>query len=129
MQAALSDDVAQMQIHMEDFLRALEEVHPLFGVSEEDLERAVEGGIMHFSPHIDKILGTGRDFINQVRSGTTPLLSVVLHGPHGSGKTALAARIAMDSEFPFIRMVSISAKPTTLCGTHMGIGLHLCLHH
>ncbi|KAI7055157.1 AAA-domain-containing protein, partial [Hortaea werneckii] len=68
--AALKDDVADMQIHMEDFLRALDEVHPLFGVSEEDLERAVEGGIIHYSPHIDKILKNGRDFINQVRTNT-----------------------------------------------------------
>ncbi|KAI6883659.1 AAA-domain-containing protein [Hortaea werneckii] len=110
--AALKDDVADMQIHMEDFLRALDEVHPLFGVSEEDLERAVEGGIIHYSPHIDKILKNGKDFINQVRTNTTPLLSVLLHGPRGSGKTALAARIAMDSEFPFIRLV----RPVDMVG-------------
>ena len=103
--AALSDDVVNMQIYMADFLGALNEVHPLFGVSEEDLERSVEGGIIHFSPHIEKILKNGRDFVNQVKSGSTPLLSVLLHGPRGSGKTALAARIAMDSEFPFIRLV------------------------
>ncbi|KAK3671818.1 transport between ER and Golgi ATPase protein [Recurvomyces mirabilis] len=110
--AALTDDVGDMQIRMEDFLRALEEVHPLFGVSEEDLERAVEGGIIHFSPHIDKILENGRDFVNQVKTGTTPLLSVLLHGPHGSGKTALAAQIAMNSEFPFIRLV----RPVDMVG-------------
>ncbi|KAK5137209.1 hypothetical protein LTR08_000714 [Meristemomyces frigidus] len=110
--AALKDDVGDMQIRMEDFLGALQEVHPLFGVSEEDLERCVEGGIIHFSPHIDKILKNGRDFINQVRTGTTPLLSVLLHGPRGSGKTALAARIAMDSQFPFIRMV----RPVDMVG-------------
>lgn len=110
--AALSDDIADMQIHMEDFLHALDEVHPLFGVSEEDLERCVEGGIIHFGPHIDKILKNGRDFINQCRNGTTPLLSVLLHGPRGSGKTALAAKIAMDSEFPFIRLV----RPVDMVG-------------
>ncbi|KAK3708978.1 transport between ER and Golgi ATPase protein [Vermiconidia calcicola] len=110
--AALSDDVNEMQIHMEDFMRALDEVHPLFGISEEDLERAVEGGIFRFSPHIDKILKNGMDFVNQVRSGTTPLLSVLLHGPRGSGKTALAARIAMDSQFPFVRLV----RPVDMVG-------------
>ncbi|KAK5169037.1 transport between ER and Golgi ATPase protein [Saxophila tyrrhenica] len=110
--AALSDDVVDMQIRMEDFLRALEEVHPLFGVSEEDLDRCVEGGIFHFSSHIERILKNGHDFIEQVRSGDTPLLSVLLHGPTGSGKTALAARIAMDSEFPFIRLV----RPVDMVG-------------
>lgn len=105
--AALTDDVAQIQIRHQDFLDALNEVHPLFGVSEEDLERCVEGGILPFSPHIEKILKYGREFINQVRTGTTPLMTVLIHGPRGSGKTALAARIAMDSEFPFIRLVRL----------------------
>ena len=103
--AALSDDVVDMQIRMEDFVRALDEVHPLFGVSEEDLDRCVEGGIFRFGPHIDKILKTGREYINQVQSGATNLLTVLLHGPRGAGKTALAAQIAMASEFPFVRLV------------------------
>ena len=103
--AALSDDVGSIQVRMADFMGALDDVQPLFGVSEDDLERCYEGGIIQFSPHIEKILKNGRDFVNQVRSGGTPLLSVLLHGPEGSGKTALAARIAMDSEFPFVRLV------------------------
>ena len=103
--AALSENVVDIQVHMQDFIGALQDVQPLFGVSEDDLERCFEGGIIRFSPHVDKILKNGRDFVNQVRGGGTPLLSVLLHGPEGSGKTALAAKIAMDSEFPFIRLV------------------------
>jgi vesicle-fusing ATPase len=34
------------------------------------------------------------------------LFSVLLHGPPGSGKTALAAKIAIDSEYPFIKLIS-----------------------
>jgi vesicle-fusing ATPase len=42
-----------------------------------------------------------------VRSSTrTPLVSILLHGPLGSGKTALAATIAQESQFPFIKLVS-----------------------
>ncbi|OQO11703.1 hypothetical protein B0A48_03430 [Cryoendolithus antarcticus] len=103
--AAIDDSIMDMKVMMADFVRALDEVKPLFGVSEEDLSRAVEGGIIKFSSHIDKILETGAEFINQVKSNTTPLLSVLVHGPRGSGKTALAARIAIDSEFPFIKLV------------------------
>jgi len=110
--AALSDDVGSIQIRMEDFMGGLNDIQPMFGVSEDDLERCYEGGIMRFSPHIDRILKNGRDFVNQVRSGDTALLSVLLHGPAGSGKTALAARIAMDGEFPFARLI----KPVDMNG-------------
>ncbi|GIZ49092.1 hypothetical protein CKM354_001213200 [Cercospora kikuchii] len=103
--AALSDDINDMQLHMADFLGALDEVKPLFGVSEEVLEDCVEGGIIHYGPQIDKILRNGRDFVEQVRTGTTRLHSVLLHGPRGSGKTALAAQIALNSQFPFIKLV------------------------
>ena len=52
-------------------------------------------------------MSDGMLFIDQVKnSQRTPLVSVLLHGPPGSGKTALAATIAMSSEFPFIKLVS-----------------------
>jgi len=45
--------------------------------------------------------------VKQVKNTTTnPLYSVIFHGPDGAGKTALAAKIAMDSEFPFIKLLS-----------------------
>jgi SpoVK/Ycf46/Vps4 family AAA+-type ATPase len=37
-------------------------------------------------------------------SDKTPLLSVLLEGPDGSGKTALAAHSAIQSEFPFAKV-------------------------
>jgi vesicle-fusing ATPase len=105
--AGVSDDIENMKVNRDDFMKALEEVKPAFGVSEEELSTAVRGGILRFSPHIDNILQDGMLFVNQVReSASEPLLSVLLHGPPGSGKTALAAKIAMDSEFPFIKLVS-----------------------
>jgi vesicle-fusing ATPase len=51
--------------------------------------------------------------VDQVRqSSRTPLVSVLLNGPAGSGKTALAATIAMQSDFPFIKLIS----PETMVG-------------
>ena len=110
--AAIDENVVNMKVQMADFVSALEEVQPMFGVSEEELERCVEGGIIPFSNHIETILTDGRLYISQVRSGNTPVLSVLLHGPQGSGKTALAARLAMDSEFPFIKIV----RPVDMVG-------------
>lgn len=44
-------------------------------------------------------------FLHQVQhSEKTPLLSVLLEGPDGSGKTALAAHAAIQSEFPFAKV-------------------------
>jgi vesicle-fusing ATPase len=51
--------------------------------------------------------------VEQVRTSTrTPLVSVLLHGAPGAGKTALAASIAQASEFPFIKLIS----PDTMVG-------------
>ena len=56
------------------------------------------------------MLFDGQLFVGQVKnSARTPLVSVLLHGPPGSGKTALAATIAISSEFPFIKLISPEA--------------------
>ena len=105
--AGVSDDIENMKVNRADFMNALEEVKPAFGVSEEELATAVRGGILRFSPYIDNILQDGQLFVNQVReSASEPLLSVLLHGPSGAGKTALAAKMAMASGFPFIKLIS-----------------------
>lgn len=105
--AGISDDIDEMKVNRQDFHNALEEVKPAFGVSEAELEKCLHGGIIQYSPFIDNILAEGRLFVEQVRKpDSTPLFSVLLHGPPGSGKTALAAKIAIDSEYPFIKLIS-----------------------
>ncbi|KAI1099714.1 AAA-domain-containing protein [Jackrogersella minutella] len=89
-----------------DFMRALEDVKPAFGISEEELSGAAPYGIIDYSPHIQSILSTGLSFVQAVRtSEKSPLFSVLVHGPHGAGKTALAAEIGLKSEFPFVKLV------------------------
>ncbi|SGY69161.1 BQ5605_C004g02971 [Microbotryum silenes-dioicae] len=105
--AGISDDIDQIQVGREDFMHALDEVQPAFGVNEEELQQVVQNGIIHFADHVSNILQDGKLFVEQVRSSTrTPLVSLLLHGPSGSGKTALAATIAMASGFPFIKLIS-----------------------
>ncbi|SNX82671.1 probable SEC18 - vesicular-fusion protein, functional homolog of NSF [Melanopsichium pennsylvanicum] len=105
--AGYSNDVENMKVQHQDFLHALEEVKPAFGVAEEELSQVVQNGIMHFAPHIDVILRDGHLRVEQVRtSQRTPLVTVLLHGPPGSGKTALAATIAIASDYPFIKLIS-----------------------
>ncbi|KAF3491200.1 vesicle-fusing ATPase [Arthroderma uncinatum] len=106
--AGISDDIVNMKVNRVDFHNALDEVKPAFGVSEEELETCIHGGIHHYSRAVGEILQEGELFVKQVRDpdSTTSLFSVLLHGPPGSGKTALAAKIAIDSGFPFVKLIS-----------------------
>ncbi|OCH95930.1 AAA-domain-containing protein [Obba rivulosa] len=105
--AGISDDIEDLKVVREDFLNALDEVQPAFGAAKEELEQVVENGIIHYSSVIDELLRSGKLFVDQVRtSARTPLVSVLLHGPPGSGKTALAATIAQASQFPFMKLIS-----------------------
>lgn len=111
--AGISDDVENLRVNRNDFMNALGEVQPAFGVAEEELQQVIQNGIIHFAPHVDELLKTGQLFVEQVRTSTrTPLVSILLHGPPGSGKTALAATIASASGYPFIKLLS----PDTMVG-------------
>lgn len=105
--AGISDDIEDLRVNADDFANALEEVHPAFGVSEEELAQVVQNGIIHYDVVVDELLRSGQLFVEQVRTSTrTPLVSLLLHGPPGTGKTALAATIAQASEFPFIKLIT-----------------------
>ncbi|TXT05060.1 hypothetical protein VHUM_03880 [Vanrija humicola] len=104
---AAFDDVQNLKITRADFMHALDEVQPAFGVAEEELSEVIPQGIIKYSKSVSETLKDGSLLVEQVRhSERTPLVSCLIHGPPGSGKTALAAQIALDSEFPFIKLIS-----------------------
>lgn len=51
--AGISEDVENLRVNRNDFLNALDEVHPAFGVSEEELQQVVQNGIIHYDPVVD----------------------------------------------------------------------------
>jgi len=111
--AGISDDVENLRVNRDDFMSAFDEVKPAFGVAEEELQQVIQNGIIHYALHVDELLKTGQLFVEQVRTSTrTPLVSILLHGVPGSGKTALAASIASASGYPFIKLLS----PDTMVG-------------
>jgi vesicle-fusing ATPase len=96
-----------LRVIREDFDRAIAEVKPSFGVATDDFESAVPNGIVSFSREFDHTVASLRAFVEQVHhSRRTPLVSVLLEGNRGSGKTALAATVALQSGFPFVKLVS-----------------------
>ncbi len=49
---SVSDNVENMKVNRSNFMKALDKVKPAFGVSKEELENVMTGGIFHFSPYV-----------------------------------------------------------------------------
>eukprot|EP01053_Blabericola_migrator_P002263 Blabericola_migrator_1__2262@NODE_1625_length_4143_cov_95_086114_g1058_i0_p1_GENE_NODE_1625_length_4143_cov_95_086114_g1058_i0NODE_1625_length_4143_cov_95_086114_g1058_i0_p1_ORF_typecomplete_len757_score122_06AAA/PF00004_29/1_7e32AAA/PF00004_29/7e16RuvB_N/PF05496_12/7_8e05RuvB_N/PF05496_12/3_6e07AAA_22/PF13401_6/3_4e07AAA_22/PF13401_6/0_013AAA_5/PF07728_14/0_00021AAA_5/PF07728_14/2_1e05AAA_3/PF07726_11/0_0033AAA_3/PF07726_11/0_0002AAA_3/PF07726_11/1_9e02IstB_IS21/PF01695_17/2_2e05IstB_IS21/PF016 len=96
-----------VQVTSVDFDRALEEVKPAFGVPEQQLSRMCLNGIIPFSSSVEKLQNDLFTLARQVQSSpTSPLVSLLLWGSPGSGKTAMAVHVAQKSGFPFVKVVS-----------------------
>ncbi|QPG77333.1 hypothetical protein FOA43_004742 [Brettanomyces nanus] len=103
----ITGDLSNVVVGMDCFVNALNEVKPSYGVNEEDLHESILGGILKYSPRIDNILQrVERDIAQLKNSQKFNFSSVLLYGPPASGKTALAAYMALKSKFPFMRMIS-----------------------
>ncbi|KAG8197118.1 hypothetical protein JTE90_004376 [Oedothorax gibbosus] len=98
----------KIKVTRADFLHALEyDIKPAFGTSSEQVERLISQGIINWGSPVADILEDGDLFIQQARSPETRgLVSILLEGPPNSGKTALAAKLALRSEFPFVKLCS-----------------------
>eukprot|EP00960_Hanusia_phi_P039244 753819-Hanusia_phi.AAC.3 len=100
-------NIDNIKVVMEDFTRAINEVKPAFGVSLDQLDLCMPNGIINFGPRFDRLYETGLKFLAQVHeSERTPLLSILLEGSAGSGKTALAAKLASQADYPYIKFIS-----------------------
>eukprot|EP01054_Gregarina_sp_Poly1_P004164 Gregarina_sp_Poly_1__4163@NODE_2279_length_2367_cov_46_456087_g1459_i0_p1_GENE_NODE_2279_length_2367_cov_46_456087_g1459_i0NODE_2279_length_2367_cov_46_456087_g1459_i0_p1_ORF_typecomplete_len754_score124_21AAA/PF00004_29/3_5e32AAA/PF00004_29/3_7e15RuvB_N/PF05496_12/8_6e05RuvB_N/PF05496_12/2_7e07AAA_5/PF07728_14/0_00013AAA_5/PF07728_14/1_1e06AAA_22/PF13401_6/1_3e06AAA_22/PF13401_6/0_0053AAA_2/PF07724_14/1e06AAA_2/PF07724_14/0_022Bac_DnaA/PF00308_18/0_012Bac_DnaA/PF00308_18/3_8e05AAA_3/PF07726_11/ len=96
-----------VQVTAPDFERALDEVKPAFGVADQALSRYCLNGIISFSSSVDKLRNDLFTLARQVQSSpTSPLISLLLWGSPGSGKTAMAVHVAQNSNFPFVKIVS-----------------------
>jgi len=92
---------------MSDLERAIDETKPAFGLNADELSLHFANGIIPYGTSFNNMMTTLRQLVNQVRqSNKTPLLSVLLEAPSGCGKTALAAKIACESGYPFVRMLT-----------------------
>ncbi|KAL3482314.1 P-loop containing nucleoside triphosphate hydrolase protein [Aspergillus californicus] len=102
----VKDDAPEMKVNHSDFILALNEIQPAFGVSEDEIKQCIEHGIINYSEQINHVLKEGEALAKGLsQSDQTPLWSILLNGGPGSGKTALAAQIALESGSPFIKMI------------------------
>jgi vesicle-fusing ATPase len=51
--ASVNDDIENLKVCRADFLHALDEVRPSFGVSENEMKGCVLNGIIHYSPIVN----------------------------------------------------------------------------
>jgi len=102
------DAVDKLLVNRDDFEYALEnDVKPAFGHSEEELSRLLSGGLVCWSSTVTEILEKGDLLVKEAASpDTRGFVRVLLAGPRNSGKTFLAAQIAKNSDFPFIKVCS-----------------------
>ncbi|XP_072954190.1 vesicle-fusing ATPase [Typha angustifolia] len=100
-------DEESIKVTMDDFLHALQEIIPAFGASTDDLERCRLNGIIDCGERHKHIYQRAMLLVEQVKvSEGSPLLTCLLEGPAGSGKTAMAATIGIDSDFPYVKIIS-----------------------
>ncbi|KAM9425801.1 vesicle-fusing ATPase-like [Pholidichthys leucotaenia] len=98
----------RLQVSRLDFMASLNnDFSNAFGTNQEDYASYIMNGIIWWGEVVSAILEDGELLVQQTKnSNCTPLVSVLLEGPPNSGKTALAAKISEDSQFPFIKICS-----------------------
>ncbi|XP_054717129.1 vesicle-fusing ATPase 1-like [Uloborus diversus] len=98
----------KIKVTRADFMHALEyDIKPAFGTSAEQIERLISQGFITWGPPVADIMEDGELLIQQARCpDTRGLVSVLLEGPPNSGKTTLGAKLALKSDFPFVKLCS-----------------------
>lgn len=110
--AAVDPDVYnKLSVNRDDFMVALEnDIKPAFGTSAEEIESVIRNGIINWGEFVNHIFNEASIFISQVRNPkTSGTVTVLLEGAAKTGKTSLAAKIALDSQFPFVKICSAEA--------------------
>ncbi|XXG77398.1 hypothetical protein AAC387_Pa08g1560 [Persea americana] len=100
-------DEESIKVTMDDFRNALQEITSAFGASTDNLERCRLNGIVDCGERHKHIFKRAMLLVDQVKvSKGSPLVTCLLEGPSGSGKTAMAATIGIDSDFPYVKIIS-----------------------
>ena len=101
-------DLTQIRkISMQDFLNAFKEIKPQFGSDNARLENCLQYDIIDYGIKFEDLNSKLFGLLNQVKnSKSSNLLSILLEGDSGVGKTALACNLALKSECPFIKIIS-----------------------
>lgn len=99
--------IMNRKVTMEDFKMSLEEIKPQFGIDHSGFENRLSAGFIEYGDKFRVLYEDAKVLVENLKnSDTTSLLSVLLSGERGTGKTAFAAKIAIESGFPFVKMIT-----------------------
>ena len=95
------------KVNMKNFLDAFGEIQPMFGVNSNELENSIQFGMINYGENYEILSSKISSLFEQIKnSQSISLLSVLLEGEPGCGKTALASYLALHSGFPYVRIIS-----------------------
>ncbi|KAH9488107.1 hypothetical protein Btru_065387 [Bulinus truncatus] len=101
-----TEAIEKLRITRADFFHALQhDIKPAFGSSKEELDVFLSQGILSWGDPVTRVLTDGELVVSQIRnSDQISLMTLLLEGPPGAGKTALASKISKESDLPFLKL-------------------------
>ncbi|CAD2215234.1 N-ethylmaleimide-sensitive factor [Angomonas deanei] len=101
-------DADNIFITRADFMLAIDEVTPAFGQAKEECANLKRGGIIEYGGMWNAVKSRCHSYVQQLNGDGKRIqsLSVLIDGPTGSGKSAIAAFLAEQAEFPYIKVIS-----------------------
>jgi len=91
----------KLQVTQAHFEQALEELKPAFGVDEDELD-TLRGTIYNYG-------GFGEEFKSvkmSVEYNPHPISTLLVQGHRGVGKTAFAAKLALELDYPYAKLIA-----------------------
>lgn len=103
-------DIGDISVMASDFQHALSEITPAFGVVDMDeLKMITKHGIINVWDKFREFESTLHSAIFEREQN---VISILLHGPRGCGKTAILGKIGLEYNIPFVKMISASKMIT-----------------
>ena len=95
------------KVNMQNFLDAFGEIQPMFGLKSTELENCIQFGMINYGENYEILSSKISSLFEQIKkSNSISLLSVLLEGESGCGKTALASYLALHSGFAYVKIIS-----------------------
>lgn len=94
------------KVEMVDFEKAMIEVKPEFGVETGKLDIYTREPLVMYGTRMRNIISDSMRILQEVSTNKVPIASLLLYGTHGTGKTSIAAKLGVESTFPFVKIVS-----------------------